>query len=191
VKEYRQKEKDQIRLDRMARRAGNYYVPEQPKLAFVIRIRGINQVPPKPKKVMQLLRLKQINNGVFIQLNKATRSMLRIAEPFICWGYPNLKTVKELVYKRGHGKVQKRRVPLSDNSIIEGSLGSHDIICMEDLIHEIVSVGKNFKAASNFLWPFKLSAPKGGFSNVTNHFIEGGDYGDREDKINALIRRMN
>merc|ERR1739838_172787 len=79
----------------------------------------------------------------------------------------------ELVYKRGHGKVQKRRVPLSDNSIIEGSLGSHDIICMEDLIHEIVSVGKNFKAASNFLWPFKLSAPKGGFSNVTNHFIEG------------------
>merc|ERR1712096_410000 len=31
--------------------------------------------------------------------------MLRIAEPFVAWGYPNLKTVKELMYKRGHGKM--------------------------------------------------------------------------------------
>ena len=27
------------------------------------------------------------------------------------WGYPNLKTVKELIYKRGHGKVNKQRIP--------------------------------------------------------------------------------
>jgi len=36
---------------------------------------------------MQLLRLRQINNGVFVKLNKATVQMLRIAEPFITWGY--------------------------------------------------------------------------------------------------------
>ena len=30
------------------------------------------------KKVLQLFRLRQINNGVFIKLNKATISMLRI-----------------------------------------------------------------------------------------------------------------
>lgn len=34
--------------------------------------------------------------------------------------YPNLKTVRELVYKRGYGKVDRRRIPLTDNSIIEG-----------------------------------------------------------------------
>ena len=31
--------------------------------------------------------------------------MLRIVEPFIAYGYPNLKSVRELVYKRGYGKV--------------------------------------------------------------------------------------
>ncbi|KAF8374743.1 hypothetical protein PRIPAC_81172 [Pristionchus pacificus] len=29
----------------------------------------------------------------------------------------------------------------------------------EDLVHEIFSVGPNFKKANNFLWPFKLSNP--------------------------------
>jgi ribosomal protein L30/L7E len=50
----------------------------EPKLAFVMRIRGINQVSPKVRKVLQLFRLRQINNGVFIKLNKATVNMLRI-----------------------------------------------------------------------------------------------------------------
>merc|ERR1712189_133019 len=56
------------------------------KLGFVMRIRGINQVSPKVKKALQLLRLRQINNGVFIRLNKATLNMLRLVEPYIAWG---------------------------------------------------------------------------------------------------------
>jgi hypothetical protein len=33
--------------------------------------------------------------------------------------YPNLKSVKELIYKRGYGKVDRQRIALTDNSIIE------------------------------------------------------------------------
>lgn len=66
---------------------------------------SINKVAPKVRKVLQLFRLRQINNGVFIKLNKATINMLRIAEPYITWGYPNLKSVRELIYKRGFVKV--------------------------------------------------------------------------------------
>ena len=33
--------------------------------------------------------------------------------------YPNLKSVRELIYKRGFGKVDKRRTALTDNAIIE------------------------------------------------------------------------
>ena len=71
------------------------------------------------------------------------------------------------------------------------ALGKFGIICIEDLIHEIHSVGPHFKEANNFLWPFKLSAPLGGLNRKRNHFIEGGDAGNRELKLNALIRRMN
>merc|ERR1711962_721882 len=70
AKEYRAKERDEIRLRRIAKRDGNFYVPAEAKLAFVVRIRGVNQVSPKVKKALQLLRLRQINNGVFVKLNK-------------------------------------------------------------------------------------------------------------------------
>lgn len=71
---------------------------------------SINKVAPKVRKVLQLFRLRQINNGVFIKLNKATINMLRIAEPYITWGYPNLKSVRELIYKRGYVKVNRKQM---------------------------------------------------------------------------------
>jgi ribosomal protein L30/L7E len=106
VKEYRDGEREKIRLRRVAKSEGSLYVPAEPKLAFVIRIKGINKIDPKKRKTLQLLRLLQINNGVFVHLTKATIEMLRIVEPFIAYGYPNLKSVRELIYKRGYGKVQ-------------------------------------------------------------------------------------
>merc|ERR1711993_235824 len=189
--EYKAQEKLNIARSRQAKKNGNVYVLDEPKLAFVVRIRGINQVSPRVKKILQLLRLRQIGNSTFIKLNKATIMMLNIAQPYITWGYPNLKTVRELIYKRGHGKVNGQRVALIDNAIIEENVGNIGIQSIEDLIHEVFTVGPNFKRANNFLWTFKLSAPNGGYRRVTNHFVEGGDFGNREDKINGLIRRMN
>lgn len=51
--------------------------PEQEaKLLFVMRLRGINGMHPKTRKIMQVLRLLQINNGTFMKVNKATMNML-------------------------------------------------------------------------------------------------------------------
>lgn len=192
VKEYRDMEREKIRLSRLSKQEGTYFIPAEERLVFVVRIKGINKIAPKPRKILQLLRLLQINNGVFVRMTKATLEMLKVVEPWIAYGYPNLKTIRELIYKRGYGKVDKQRIALTDNSIIEENLGKFGIVCMEDLIHEIFTVGPNFKSASNFLWPFKLSNPTGGFrSRKFRHYVEGGDLGNREDNINALIRQMN
>jgi large subunit ribosomal protein L7e len=191
VKEYRQIENDGIRLRREAKRHGNFYREPESKIVFVIRIRGIMGVAPKVRKILQLLRLRQIHNGVFLRVNKAIMHMLRMVDPFIAYGYPNLKSVRELIYKRGFGKVNKQRIPITDNAVIEQVLGKQEIICVEDLIHEIFTCGPNFKAASNFLWPFKLSSPLGGFKKKKLHHNDGGSAGNNEHRINALIRRMN
>jgi len=191
VKEYRKTERNLIRMRRQAKNAGNFYVEPEAKLAFVVRIRGINQVEPKTRKILQLLRLRQIFNGVFVRLNKATINMLRLVEPYITYGYPNLKSVKELVYKRGYGKINRQRIALTDNAIVEQNLGKFGLVCVEDIIHELFTVGPHFKEANNFLWPFKLSSPLGGMSKKGTHFIEGGDAGNRDEKINSLIRAMN
>jgi len=165
-------------------------VEPEPTLAFVIRIRGIIGVSPKVRKILQLLRLRQIHNGVFLRLTGATRKMLTLVEPYIAYGYPNLKSVRELIYKRGFGKVNRQRIPLSENSVIAGTLGKYGIDCIEDLIHEIYTVGPNFKVANNFLWPFKLTSPRGGFGKKLNAFPEGGASGNREELMNRLIKQM-
>lgn len=62
--------------------------------------------------------------GGTLQVNKATMNMLRYVEPYITWGFPNLKSVRELIYKRGYGKVtgkigENNRIALTDNTVIE------------------------------------------------------------------------
>lgn len=97
--------------------------------------------------------------------------MLRICEPYITWGYPNLKSVRELIYKRGFAKVKGQRVPITSNKTIENRLGKSNIICTEDLIHEIFTVGPKFKYASNFLWPFKVCFLLNKFQKLMNGFF--------------------
>jgi large subunit ribosomal protein L7e len=191
VREYRNAERETIRFRRQAKNSGNFYKEAEPKVAFVIRIRGINRMAPKTKKILQLLRLRQVHNGVFVKINFATMTMLRLVEPYITYGFPSVKTVSDLIYKRGHGKVNGQRTALTENSIIEKNLGRFGLICMEDLVHEIYTCGPHFKEANNFLWPFKLSSPLGGYNMKRRHFDEGGDAGQRDELINQLVKRMN
>ncbi|KAH8104223.1 ribosomal L30 N-terminal domain-containing protein, partial [Phellopilus nigrolimitatus] len=83
VKSYVSKEKEEVRLKRSARAVGDFYVPAEPKVYLVVRIRGINEIAPKPHKILQFLCLIQINNGVFVKVTKATQQMLRLVEPYI------------------------------------------------------------------------------------------------------------
>merc|ERR1712137_1396605 len=122
-KEYATHEKKLVALRRQAKVAGNFFVEPEAKLLFVIRIKGIIKMSPKPRKVLQLLRLRQLHNGVFLKVNKPILQMLKLVQPYVTYGYPSLKTVKELVYKRGFGKVNKQRIPISDNAVISEKLG--------------------------------------------------------------------
>eukprot|EP01010_Urceolus_cornutus_P000753 NODE_1265_length_999_cov_2388.564211_g971_i0.p1 GENE.NODE_1265_length_999_cov_2388.564211_g971_i0~~NODE_1265_length_999_cov_2388.564211_g971_i0.p1 ORF type:complete len:268 (+),score=58.55 NODE_1265_length_999_cov_2388.564211_g971_i0:88-891(+) len=173
----------------IARAVGKYFVEAEPKVAFVIRIRGINGLAPKPRKILQILRLRQIFNGVFVRLNKASLTLLKMIAPYIAWGYPSRQCIRNLMYKRGYARFRGQRKRLN-NGIIEKSLGKHKIICMEDMIHQLITCGKKFRETAKFLAPFQLSAPTGGLKAKRKHFIEGGHYGNREQYISKLIMKM-
>jgi len=191
INEYRAMRRSEIFMRRQAKDANNFFIPPQPKLLLIVRLAGINNMAPKPRKVLQLLRLRQINNACFVRVNKSTLNMVKLIEPYVAYGYPSVRTVKQLVYKRGFAKIGGARVTLNDNSLIEKYLSKYGILCMEDIVHELYTVGPHFKQVNAFLWTFKLSNPTGGFRNKKTHYIEGGDCGNREGKINELAARMN
>ena len=187
---YRAQEAKLVTLRRQAKTHGNFYQEEKPKIAVVTRIRGIAKVAPKAKKVLQLLRLRQIFNTVFVKMNKPMENMLRLVEPYIAYGYPSLKTVRAMIYKRAHLKSNGQRVRVLDNKQIKDKFNNDDLVCVEDLVYQIYTAGKHFRTVTNGLWPFKLSPPKGGMRQKRRHFVEGGDFGNRDTLINRFLNRM-
>ena len=147
----------------MARRPGNVRVPVEPKLAFVIRIRG---VIPKVQ-------------GPWDHV-------------YIPWGYPNLQSVDELIYKHGYGKTHEKQIARTGNTLIAWSLGKHGSIYAEDLIHKLCTVGEMFQRSKQLLMALEIVfSMREQEEKKPTHFVEGRDGGNREDEIDRLIRRMN
>ncbi|CAG9330020.1 unnamed protein product [Blepharisma stoltei] len=168
----------------------DFWVEPEPKVILAIRIKGINRCPPKVRSILKLFRLIQLHSAVLIKNNKATKNMLKLVEPWITYGYPSRETIQKLVYKRGYLKINKSRIPLYDNAQIEKELGKFKIVCAEDVVTELATCGPHFKEVNSLLWRYKLSSPKGGFSHKRTSYIQGGDWGNREKKINNLVLRM-
>ncbi|KAM9263706.1 ribosomal protein uL30-like [Cariama cristata] len=191
VRDSWRKHRDNVRLRRMEQRPGQTAVPQEHKLAFVVRIVDIKGVSKRVRRVIELLRLRKNFTGTFVKLTPLSLKMLRIVEPYVAWGHPNLKSVRELILKRGQAKIKNKRMPLTDNKLIEEHLGDCGIICLEDLIHEIYSAGKYFRKVTNFLWPFHLSVARYASRNKVGFLKEMGHPGCRGDAINQLIRQLN
>ncbi|CAD8143415.1 unnamed protein product [Paramecium octaurelia] len=188
--EYKAADKSLVDSLRKAKSEGGFYVPAESKLILVVRIRGINTLNPQVRQTLRLLKLRQLHNAAFVRVNKATIEMIRKVEPYVTYGYPSRAVIKNLIYKRGYAKINGQRIPLTNNNIIEQQLGKVGIHSIEDLVHEIVTVGAHFKEANRFLWAFKLRGPRGGFIAKRRSFINQGDWGNREDLINDLVKRM-
>lgn len=194
VKNYRSTEREHERIERALQDVSKIEIPKEPKLLFVVRIKNDLKLVPRARKILQAMRILEVNNGVFLRLTENTAELLRIIEPFVAFGYPSLNSVRTLVYKRAYVRGSEgNKVSLTDNTLIEDALGEEGIICMEDLIHEIYTLGPNFKKAANFLYPFQLSSPTGGWGvrSKFKRFIEGDGLGERAHDINALIEAQN
>jgi len=190
VKAHRDRLIELVKKRREARANSSFFVPAQGKLLLAVRIRGVNRLSPRVKRILRLFRLRQMHNASFIRVNKATLNMLKHIDPCVTYGYPDRKTISQLLYKRGYMKVKGQRIPIVSNQVIESALGKQNILSIEDLIEEIFHVGANFKVANNSVWPFKLSSPKGGYRVKRHPYNQGGDWGNREQAINEFVRRM-
>nr|XP_012628632.1 60S ribosomal protein L7-like 1 isoform X1 [Microcebus murinus] len=184
-------QRDRVRLRRLEVKPHALKLPDKHSLAFVVRIQRINGVSSLVQKTIARLRLKKIFSGVFVRVTPQSLKLLRMVEPYVTWGFPNLKSVRELILKRGQAKVKNKTIPLTDNTVIEEHLGKFGVICLEDLIHEIAFPGKHFQEISWFLRPFQLSVARHATKNKVGFLKEMGSPGYRGERINQLIRQLN
>jgi large subunit ribosomal protein L7e len=163
------------------------------RLLFVFRISNphIGDIPIRARKVLNILRLKKVNQGTFVRLNKKVEPLLHLINPYVVVGTPSLSTVRNLIQKRATVKIDidneddktvekkeedegkkiegndYRIIPLNDNNLIEEKLGDFGVICTEDIIFEIFKLGDSFLECVKFLEPFTLKEPVTGWGPLS------------------------
>lgn len=140
------------------------------KLLFIIRIslhtKGI-KLPNKAKKILEVLKLTQVNTGIFLKVNSSTLDILNYIAPYIIIGNPSLISIRKLFQKRATTSVEfegeKKIVKIDNNQLVEDKFGDIGIICIEDIIHEYVALSDNITKINSWLQPFKLNPPVNGW----------------------------
>jgi len=192
VKDFRKCYLQSIRMRQVQYRFSRHLPESDNKLALLVRIRGKHGMIQKIAKILNQLRLNSVGSASFTLLTPEVLLLLELVRPFITYGFPNRKTVRDLIYKRGKTKINGGKVMnLRDNTVIEARLGEYNVVCLEDVVHSIFECDENFQKVNSFLVPFRLNKPPGGFKNSRTPFLKGGDSGDRGEKINELIEKMN
>ena len=102
--------------------------------------------------------MKEVNNVTFMRASAETLQQLLLVQNYVAWGSPTKKILEEVIRKRGYLKGKdSKRMPISDNVLIEELLGEHGCICIEDVIDAFWRCKQNpdlFKAAKEVIWPF-------------------------------------
>ncbi|KAH8333726.1 hypothetical protein KR059_002839, partial [Drosophila kikkawai] len=161
-----------------------------PKLLFVMRHAGKKIFDKTTAEIFKTLRMAQRHNAVFLENTKENQLLLRVIEPFVVYGNPSLSSIRELVFKKGFAHINGKKTAIQSNTMVEEHLGEKGVICLEDIIHEICTVGPNFAAVNEFLCAFTLSSPRNGWEKkVSVSYKRGGEYGDRGNAINEVIAR--
>ncbi|KAM0672614.1 ribosomal protein L7 [Ordospora colligata] len=176
-------------LDKKAEMMNGFYVPKDSEFFVAVLIRSKCKIAPKPRKVLDLFRLTKLNTCVIVRNNESNKKMLNIVKEYVAYGTIDMELLRKLVYTRGTGRNGKLRMKLT-NEVIEDMFDGR-IRCIEEIIHCIYNGTEMFKEVNNFLYPFHLNPPVGGFrQKKTRNFNEGGCLGNHHDLLHKLLERM-
>lgn len=157
VNQFRKAERDTHRMKRTMASKALFKVPDSSqKLLVVFRHRAHKIASPITNKMLNSLRVGQLFNAVLLKNNEETVSLLKLVEPYVTWGYPNINTIRELIFKHGFLRIDSKKVAIDSNKLIEDHLGELGVICIEDIVHELFNVTENFDKIKEFLLPFKV-----------------------------------
>jgi len=164
---------------------------EKVKLVAVIRLRTADGIGKLAIAAMRKLGVLKLFDCSLVRYDEKSHRLLKACEPYVTWGEPDVQNIRALITKRGFAVKDGVKTILNSNAAVEEAFGSLDMLAIEDLISELVTVGTHFDLVQKWLAPFQLGAPAGGIKKDNFiSFSKGGQNGDRAEKINELLRKM-
>ena len=136
----------------------------------IVLVRGLVGIKEDIKLTLKLLRLNRVNQAVVINNNVINQGMLKKVKDYVTWGSITDETYSSLVESRGEeflGRTEDSKKKYSYNGFFDFK-------------------GKKYKKV------FRLNPPRKGFGRkgIKRPFKTGGALGNRQGKINELIKSM-
>ena len=158
---------------------------------IAIRICGEKQrIAKEIKDVLHKLGLFRLFSCAFLKNDPVTREALKIVNSYVTYGFVSQENIHEILIRRGKLLEEGKDVRNLDNEAIEAALGSKNILCFEDLVHEITTIGKHFNEVVNFVGNIWLRPSEEVKTKVNKEFSKAGSQGNRGEAINELLRNM-
>ncbi|MCS6784445.1 MAG: uL30 family ribosomal protein [Candidatus Caldarchaeum sp.] len=130
----------------------------------VVRIKGNVGIDPEVEKTLQSLRLGKAFTAALFEQSETVEGMLHKAQRYLTWGKPNKQTIFTLLKRSGS---------------FSGDLAT---------LSEKLEKGEEALEMPVYV---QLRPPRKGFKrSIKRAYKSNGEYGDRGDDINELIRRM-
>lgn len=157
--EFRKAERDSKRMKRalVNPRFFQNVSADDPKILVVMRHRAHRVANKECAQILNSLGLGNLLNAVLLKNSPESLALLKIVDPYVCYGYPSIQTVRELIFKHGFLRIDGKKTAINSNKLIEEHLGDQGCICIEDVVHDLFTVSDNFKNIRKFLLPFKVS----------------------------------
>lgn len=143
----------------------------------------------KTKEALKSLGLTTPYSCTFIANDEEATTILRKVSPFVFYGLPSADTVRRLFLTRGRLKkeiVEGGDRMLSDNTKVEEVFGSLGLLCVEDLINEVLTAGPHFKAVMEKIGSFQLCSLK----QVEGLEAKRMEYGFIRNKIDLKVSQL-
>ncbi|MEM2237014.1 MAG: uL30 family ribosomal protein [Candidatus Caldarchaeum sp.] len=133
-------------------------------VVVAVRLKGSVGMDPDTRKTIESLKLSKAFTAGLYPLSPSVEGMLKKAQRYLTWGKPNKQTIFTFLIRAGY--VSEDAEKLSE------ALERGEASLPKPLL-------------------IRLRPPRKGFRNsVKRSFKSGGEYGDRGEDINELLRKM-
>tara|TARA_Y100000310_G_C20138545_1_gene559178 strand:+ start:19 stop:444 length:426 start_codon:yes stop_codon:yes gene_type:complete len=140
-------------------------------MIIVIRISGMVEIPTKPRKTMEDLRLRRKYCAILLDETPENLKLLKKIRNFVAYGRVSEENLARLIDERGQRVAGKKEIKI-DGKKIATSLGQKNLL----------DFGlKMF---------FRLHPPRKGIESKKHFGVGKGVLGDNREEINKLLERM-
>lgn len=158
ITKYLKAERDTKRMRRVLNKNSFFenIVEDSPKILVAMRHRAHKIASNQCNLILKNLGLSRLHNTVLLKNSTESLALLKMIEPYVCYGYPTIQTVRDLIFKHGFLRINGKKTAISSNKLIEDNLGKFGCICIEDIVHDLFTVSENFKNVRSLLLPFSV-----------------------------------